>query len=291
MSGRHWMYSLALGMAACGASAAQERPARSDDAPANDKDAGKLTDIRRGSHLIGHNVVNLRDEKLGTIKDIVVDTKGKAKYVVVDHGGILADKYVAIPWRAFKPQFGGERCVFDSTIERIQGAPTFERANYYERWNKDWCAKVHDYFGVAKGTDKPTPDKAAATDPSTTIVDEAKDLDMFYASQIIGATVQNEDQQKLAKVSDLLFDSNNRVAYAVVGSGGVLGAGKTHVAVPFDAIKINKGEKGTAFVTLNVTATQLEAAPAMSKADCSDMLDSQFAERTRQYFTAFKPKN
>jgi len=270
MNLRRWIGGCAALVAVLGADIARSQDVRSQD---ENQAPTRITEVRRASQLLKHNVVNVQNEKLGAIKDIVIDQKGKARYVIVDHGGILADKYVAVPWNVMKPKFDGQHCVLDMSVEKLRGAPNFERGNYNDRWTKDWCTKVHAYFGDAKAAD-------------STDADSTKEPELFYASQIIGGTIQNKDDRKIAKGEDIVFDSSDRAAYIAVSSGGTLGVGKSCVCVPFKVMELQRGERGTVFGILNMTAAQLEAAP-VCKSDCRDLLDVGYLTRTNKYFEGF----
>lgn len=253
---------LAAGMLACIQNASGQESGKS---------GVKLDEIRRATTLMKHKVVNKQSETLGSIKDVVFDKAGKAHYAIVDHGGILADKYVAVPWGVLNPQFDAHHCVLDMSVSKLQGAPTFEKGNYNDRWTKQWCGQVHEYFGDTK---------------SSQSTDSAKEHELFYASQVLGGTIQNKDDRKLAKVADLIFDSEGRVAFVVIGSGGTLNIGKNYVAVPFSALQWKRGEQGTAYGVMDMTAAQIEGAPMLTKSDYSDLLNEAFSAKTTQYFTA-----
>ena len=52
-------------------------------------------------------------------------------------------------------------------------------------------------------------------------------------NKLIGKQVRSSDGQKVGKIEDIVFDlESGRVLYAVVGSGGVLGAGEKKIPVP-----------------------------------------------------------
>ena len=234
----------------------------------------RRNEVHRASSLMNHNVMNDKNEKLGVIKDLVMNEMGKPKYVIIDQGGVLTDKYVAVPWNVLKPNFNADHCMLSMSLEKFQGAPTFTRGNYYEQWKPDWCNQLHAYFG----------DKQKADADRQTGQGEKQKHELYYSSQIIGSTVQNKDQEKIAKVQDLVCDGSHRFTYAVLGSGGFLNIGEKHIAVPLSALKLQKGEQGNAFATLDMTHKQLEAAPTLTKADYNDLLDKGFVDSNNKYF-------
>src|SRR5215510_14826548 len=75
----------------------------------------------------------------------------------------------------------------------------------------------------------------------------AKDerADIYRASKIIGADVENPQGEKLGDIKDVVFDpETGRVRYAVLAFGGFLGLGEKYFAVPCTALTSKAGEKG-----------------------------------------------
>ena len=75
----------------------------------------------KASSIIGTNVVNLKGDNLGDIKDIVIDPgTGKVAYVVVSFGGFLSlgEKLFAIPFSAFEYNVTRSEYVFNVAQER-----------------------------------------------------------------------------------------------------------------------------------------------------------------------------
>lgn len=100
------------------------------------------------------------------------------------------------------------------------------------------------------------------------------------ARDVIRETVRSSAGEDLGKVKDLVVSSNDgKIAYAVVGSGGVLGIGEKLRAVPFSALKSASAQAGD--LTLDVTKAKWEGAPIL-KDDEIDLLSSD--ERGRGVF-------
>lgn len=59
----------------------------------------------------------------------------------------------------------------------------------------------------------------------------------WLASDIYKADVYDNSQDKIGVVTDLILDNSGNVTTAVVGVGGLLGASKKDVAVPFQRPK------------------------------------------------------
>lgn len=243
--------------------------------------AGQLDRIRRGSELLDDDVENPQDEDLGTIEDIVIDRQGQAHYLVIGHGGVVAsDRFIAIPWDVVKPNFGDEDVQLSMSEAQLKQAPYFTKSTYNDPWTTQWCEKVHTFFGsTSKSQDRPVTEN---TVPESNQAQDAKR--MFYASQLIGSTVQNMDEKKLATIDDLVFDNQGKVAYAILGHGGFLNIGENDIAVPWQKLALRAGEQGNVYATLDMTTEQLEKAPMLEKEDYADLLDASFATNANAYF-------
>ena len=57
------------------------------------------------------------------------------------------------------------------------------------------------------------------------------------ASKIIGAAVENEQNQRIGTVDDLILSPESKITMAVVSVGGFLGLGSKLVAVPWPQLK------------------------------------------------------
>jgi sporulation protein YlmC with PRC-barrel domain len=102
----------------------------------------------RASTLIGHSLVNSKQESVGSIHDIVMDANnGKIRYVVVTYGGILGigNKLFAVPYEALKcttkPNDPKKyQLVLDVTKEQMEGAEGFDEDN----WPDFYDPKFHN---------------------------------------------------------------------------------------------------------------------------------------------------
>jgi sporulation protein YlmC with PRC-barrel domain len=83
------------------------------------------------------------------------------------------------------------------------------------------------------------------------------------ASKIIGMNVRNEQGEKLGDINDLAVDiQNNRIHYAIIGHGGVLGIGEKDVAVPVSRFQMNRA--GNELI-VNLNEQQLKDAPEIGR--------------------------
>jgi len=107
----------------------------------------------RASKLTGMNVKNSKDEKVGTINDLVIDTpSGKIKYAALSVGGFLGigDKLFAVPWQSMtlKHDDKGAFFVLDVDKEKLRNAPGFDSNHWPDVANPKFGSEIDKYYGV-----------------------------------------------------------------------------------------------------------------------------------------------
>jgi len=74
-------------------------------------------------------------------------------------------------------------------------------------------------------------------------------------------TAQAQGIPEVGDISDLIIDNNGTVTTAIVGVGGLLGAGQKEIAVPFKELKVSSRD-GKDWLVINMTKDELMKAPA-----------------------------
>jgi sporulation protein YlmC with PRC-barrel domain len=102
------------------------------------------------------------------------------------------------------------------------------------------------------------------------------------ASDLIGMTVRNYQQVKLAKVEDLAVDvESGRIVQVVLSIGGFLGVGETLAAVPPGALHHDVAQS---VLHLDITPEKLKDAPRFTTANWADAGGSNQLSSVYQYY-------
>ncbi len=107
--------------------------------------------VLSSTSIEGTNVRNLADEKLGDIKDLMLDVDtGRIAYAVlsVNEGFLgIGSKYFAIPWKALRFDTDREIALLDVNKEKLENAPGFDKDNWPSGPQHDFVNEAHSYFG------------------------------------------------------------------------------------------------------------------------------------------------
>lgn len=107
--------------------------------------------VLSASTLNGDDVYNLKGEKLGSIKEIMLDIhNGRVCYAVLSFGGFLSmgEKLFAVPWSALTVDTENKRFVMDADEERLKEAPGFDTDNWPNMADLSWEKTIHSYYGT-----------------------------------------------------------------------------------------------------------------------------------------------
>lgn len=108
-----------------------------------------------------------------------------------------------------------------------------------------------------------SPASAQGKPTATTITHAAGDLS---ASSLVGAPVYNAKNDRIGEIEDLIISSNGSVSAVVVGMGGFLGIGEKKVAMPFDAVRAEKGDNNALKFVIQASKESLKSLPNFSYA-------------------------
>lgn len=237
---------------------------------------GDLDEIRKVSTMLGTEVMNRANEKIARLEDLVLTSDGAIHYALMSHGGLagVGASHFAIPWGLVELRHikGKWTAHLDMTKDKLTKAPMCKDSSCKELMNAEWVTRVHDYFYPRTGRE------------TQTRVPTALPM-VLRASKIDKAKLKNNQNQSLGEVVDMLLDRNYRVAYAIVGHGGVLGIGESYIPVPWSSLRLTYNRETTDITAaIDATKAKLEKAPLVKDSTYSTMLTPGFAGQVDRYF-------
>ena len=102
--------------------------------------------------LIGDDVYNADEEKLGDIKEVMLDTRnGTVAYAVLSFGGILGlrDKLFAVPWKALTLDTANKRFLLNVPKDSLEDAPGFDKDDWPDLADPTLTNSLYSYYGVS----------------------------------------------------------------------------------------------------------------------------------------------
>jgi sporulation protein YlmC with PRC-barrel domain len=108
--------------------------------------------VLSSSTLTGTTVKNLGDEKIGEIRDLMIDVQsGNVAYAVLSFGGFLGlgDKLFAIPLEAFNfnQHHVDAHVVLDINKEKLENAPGFDKDDWPEHPQTEFMEQIYSHYG------------------------------------------------------------------------------------------------------------------------------------------------
>jgi len=241
----------------------------------------------KASGLIGMQVQNLQNEKLGKVDDLAIDLQsGRIVEVILSMGGFLGvgDTTIAVPPEALRGDFSSKVLQMDANKEKLKAAPKFEMSKWAEYSQPGRITEVYryydaePYFGtVQDGTRNPDLIVHAR---------EAKVQQLGYverATKIMGMPVKNLQDEKLGKVDNLVVDlPATRVVAVVLSSGGFLGMGDELSIVPPGALRFTPEHNG---VILDANKDALTRAPHFKSSQWPELSEPIYVEQVYRVYS------
>jgi len=106
--------------------------------------------IQKASEIMGRSVQNDRGEKLGEIKDLVIDPdRYHVAYAVLTFGGFLGmgDKLFAIPAGVLQLPGTGGYAVLTVDKDRLKGATGFDKSNWPNLADPTMASGIYEFYG------------------------------------------------------------------------------------------------------------------------------------------------
>ena len=295
------MLCAAIAVVASAASAQNDKtknPPSAQTPPAVSK-----TDLKKGlpfchkaSEVVGSKVKNAAGEDLGNVEELVLDpSSGSIEYAVVSFGGFLGmgEKLFAVPFsmlRAPEVPEGDKLAHFTMNVDkaRLEKAPGFDKNNWPDVNAATWSDEIDKYYGVTRnrmGDDINAPKTDKDNKDAGKAIDQNKKFHLVKASDVLGATIENRNNDNVGEVKELVLDpGRSKAVYFVLKAGGFLGMGEKLFAVPWTALKIDVKESNKTKFVLDVPKERFEKAPEYKDTDWTRMRDPNWIEEVYGYY-------
>jgi sporulation protein YlmC with PRC-barrel domain len=236
-----------------------------------DAQAERLGQVVKASDVIGKEVKNRQDEKLGKVEDMAVDVEtGRIIQVIVSSGGVLGvgDRVVAVPPTAFTCEPPHPTLRLDATKDKLKGAPEVDLSKWDDLTQTNRVLEGYRYFGKEPyftGTRRSNEPRYSTTGYGT----------IERASKVIGAAVKNQTDEKLGKVDNLMVDLEaGRIVHVILSSGGFLGVGDDLTPMPPSAFRYTATDN---ILVAKATKDALTRGPRFKTSEWPDFGDASYS--------------
>lgn len=116
---------------------------------------GRIPTLFGARTFLGDEVYNRREDRLGTLKEFMLDLhSGRICYAVMSSGGFLGigEKLFAIPWRALTLDTENVCFVLDIAEERLMNSPGFDKRHWPDMNDAAWAQDIDTFYGIPPET-------------------------------------------------------------------------------------------------------------------------------------------
>jgi hypothetical protein len=120
-----------------------------------DQVKGRIPTLFGARTFLGDEVYNQREDRLGTLKEFMLDLdSGRICYAVMSSGGFLGvgEKLFAIPWRALTHDAENECFVLDIAEARLMNSPGFDKRHWPDMTDAAWVQDINTFYGIKPET-------------------------------------------------------------------------------------------------------------------------------------------
>ena len=217
----------------------------------------------KAHQLMGMRVENLDGQKVGTVRNLVLDIKtGKVKYAVIGSGGFLGARSTLklAPAQAMSAATTKrETLAVNATTLQWNNVPAFKLSSLASLAEANNASEISRHFKKPQTKALTTPKNSLSiTGGQTGQQMKAPEPELQFASDLVGMRVVNQKQEKIGEVSDLLVGFDNaRPAFAIISSGRLFHR-QNQYAVPLSALSASGKDHQ---LTLNADMPALQQAP------------------------------
>lgn len=223
-----------------------------------------LSNVVKASDLIGHDVRDSSDKKLGDIKDVALDLEGgKILYAVVSIGGDQDAENHLLTVPAGLLAAKDNHLILKGDKSKLSSAPTFSAKSSL---SAEFLSDLNRRFPPEGSRDS-----GAITNASQ----------LQLAKSILGMRVFDSSGEAAGEVKDLALDWNSeRIPFVIVAPSGVLKLAAVWYPVPSIALKMTNGKS----LALTMTSDRFVAAPQLRPGDWANLSDLQRAKQIYAFY-------
>jgi sporulation protein YlmC with PRC-barrel domain len=219
----------------------------------------------KARQLNGMKVENSDGQKVGTVRNLVIDVKtGRLRYVVIGSGGFLGVRanLKLAPSRAMTTATAKRQTLaVNATSTQWSHAPVFKWSGLLSLADPNHAREISRNFEMSPtGVSGANTNSTSSARIATATNSPAPELK--FASDLIGMRVVNQKQEKIGEVLDLLVCFGEpRPAFAIISSGRLFHR-EHHYAVPLTALHLSSDDGK---LTLNADAATLQQSPPFNQ--------------------------
>jgi sporulation protein YlmC with PRC-barrel domain len=179
----------------------------------------KKTTVYKSTELLNKEIKNRSGDHLGYLEDIAVELpSGRIAYAALSTKNSLGvgGRLFAIPFSALAWSDDHKHLLVDVKKDELEKAEGFDTKSWPNMADAQWAK-------LGRGTDHKL----------------AKDARIARLSSLTGLSVKNDAGTDLGKVQGFGIDwHRNRIVYAAMSHGGVVGVGSKYFAIPWEALSL-----------------------------------------------------
>lgn len=233
--------------------AGEQKTSVTEGSRLTDEDTARAAEHRRASEIIGMDIMNKQNEKIGSVDDLAVDlSSGRVAAVIISSGGFLgiADELSIVPSSALTLTEDNKAFSANLTKDQLTNAPHFQGSEYPDLNDQKYMLNVYSAYQAEPYLESTNSD---------TTVDGARRV--LRASEILGMDVNNHQDETIGDINELILNrALNRVTSAVVSSGGFLEIGSALSVVPAGSVTTTEDA-----VLIDATKESLERSPRFAE--------------------------
>lgn len=218
----------------------------------------------RASKLIGKNVRNPQGEKLGEIKDLILDVNNdRVYYAVLEFGGFLGlgEKLFAYPLRFFDASKDSDNLVLKVSKQQLKDAPGFARDNW-----PDWAT----YHGEVNKHYGPT--------VSPTAMPNQK---LKRSSELIGKDVEDSAGKNVGEIDDVVVNlGSGAIRYVVLDFDASWGPDDKLLALPLRTLRSSADHDK---LVLNLPKDKLDMSRSFKEKRWPNINDPRYQTEMNRY--------